>query len=161
GLIWNPRRKRAERDRGDQQPTPLAHSRGRRGFAERGRIRGCRAVLCSLHVQGLGCVQPGGKNLRGCLRIKTDGGNRLNEADIAAIAVTLACCLLVLRFTTSRWRHRFRAIGSRLIEPPAYRVLFLLVALGALLISTLPEAALVLPALDAIGLDLVTVLVAL
>ena len=82
-------------------------------------------------------------------------------SDIVDIAVVLACCLLVLqRFTTDRWKHRFRAIGSPLIEPPAYRVLFLLVVIGVLLVSTLPEAAFVLPALDAVGLDLVTILVA-
>jgi hypothetical protein len=83
-------------------------------------------------------------------------------SDVVDIAVLLVCCLLVLqRFTTDRWKHRFRAIGSPLIEPPAYRVLFLLVVIGVLLVSTLPEAAFVLPALDAVGLDLVTILVAL
>jgi hypothetical protein len=40
-------------------------------------------------------------------------------------------------------------------------VLLLLVFVGIVLISTLPEAAVVLPALDAVGLDLVTILVAL
>jgi hypothetical protein len=39
--------------------------------------------------------------------------------------------------------------------------LFLLVVVGVLLISTLPEAAFVLPALDAVGLDIATILVAL
>ena len=73
-----------------------------------------------------------------------------------------ACGLLVLwRFTSDRWKHRFAAIGSPLIEPPAYRVLFFLVLIGALLISVLPEAAFVLPALDAVGLDIVTILAAL
>jgi len=61
----------------------------------------------------------------------------------------------------SRWKQRFRAIGSPLIQTPAYRTLFVLVILGALLIATLPEAAFVLPALDAVGLDLVTIIVAL
>lgn len=60
-----------------------------------------------------------------------------------------------------KWKHRFRAMGSPLIETPAYRVLFVLVLIGALLVATLPEAAFVLPALDAVGLDLVTILVAL
>lgn len=60
-----------------------------------------------------------------------------------------------------RWKRRFRTIGSPLIEPPAYRVLFLLILVGALLISALPEAALVLPAIDAVGLDIVTILAAL
>ena len=83
-------------------------------------------------------------------------------SDVVAIAAVLACCLMVLqRFTTDRWKHRFRASGSSLIEPPAYRVLFLLVVIGVLVISTLPEAAFVLPALDAVGLDIVTILVAL
>jgi len=83
-------------------------------------------------------------------------------SDVVAIAIVLACCLMVLqRFTTDRWKHRFRASESSLIEPPAYRVLFLLVVIGVLVISTLPEAAFVLPALDAVGLDIVTILVAL
>jgi len=47
------------------------------------------------------------------------------------------------------------------IEAPGHRVLFVLVVIAVLLISALPEAALVLPALDAVGLDLVTILVAL
>jgi hypothetical protein len=54
-----------------------------------------------------------------------------------------------------------RATRSPLIKAPAYRVLFLLVAAGVLLICALPEAAFVLPALDALGLDIVTILVAL
>jgi hypothetical protein len=55
----------------------------------------------------------------------------LIERDIAAIAVVLACCLLVLhRFTSDRWKRRFGAIGSPLIERPAYRALFLLVVIG-------------------------------
>lgn len=54
-----------------------------------------------------------------------------------------------------------RATRSPLIKPPAYRLLFLLVMVGVLLICTLPEAAFVLPALDALGLDIVTILVAL
>jgi hypothetical protein len=81
---------------------------------------------------------------------------------IAVIAVVLASCLPTSqRSAADRWKHRFGAIGSPLIEPPPYRVLFLLVVLGVLLISVLPEAAFVLPALDAVGLDIVTILVAL
>ena len=53
-----------------------------------------------------------------------------------------------------------RATRSPLIKAPAYRVLFLLVVVGVLLICTLPEAAFVLPAFDAVGLDIVTILVA-
>lgn len=84
------------------------------------------------------------------------------ETDIAAIAVVLACCLRVLeRFTTGRWKHRFETIGSPLLKAPAYRVLFVLVLVGVMLISVLPEAAFVLPALDAVGLDIVTILAAL
>ena len=85
------------------------------------------------------------------------------ETDIAAVAVVLACCLLVLkqRSITDRWKHRFGAIGSPLMKPPAYRVLFLLVLIGVMLISVLPEAAFVLPALDAVGLDIVTIFAAL
>ena len=54
-----------------------------------------------------------------------------------------------------------RANRSPLIKTPAYRVLFLLVVAGVLLICMLPEAAFVLPTFDAIGLDIVTILVAL
>jgi hypothetical protein len=54
-----------------------------------------------------------------------------------------------------------RATRSPLIKAPAYRALFLLVVVGALLICMLPEAAFVLPVLDALGLDIVTILVAL
>jgi len=54
-----------------------------------------------------------------------------------------------------------RASRSQLIKTPGYRLLFLLVVVGVLLICALPEAAFVLPALDAIGLDIVTILVAL
>jgi hypothetical protein len=54
-----------------------------------------------------------------------------------------------------------RATRSPLIKTPVYRVLFLLVVVGVLLICTLPEAAFVLPALDVVGLDIVTILVAL
>src|SRR3984893_7168730 len=82
--------------------------------------------------------------------------------DFAAIAVVLACCLLaVQRLTSDRWKQRFRAFGSPLIEPPAYRVLFLLVVIGVLLIAVMPEAAFVLPALDSVGLDIVTIFAAL
>jgi len=52
-------------------------------------------------------------------------------------------------------------MGSPLLKPPAYRVLFVLVLIGALLIATLPEAVFVLPAIDAVGLDIVTILAAL
>ena len=61
----------------------------------------------------------------------------------------------------SNWKHRLGAFGSPLIEAPGYRVLFLLVIVGVLLICLLPEAAFVLPAPDAIGLDIATILVAL
>lgn len=53
-----------------------------------------------------------------------------------------------------------RAIRSPPIRVPAYRALLLLVAVGILLICMVPEAALVLPALDAVGLDIVTIFVA-
>jgi hypothetical protein len=84
----------------------------------------------------------------------------LTEADIAAIAIVLACCLLVWKLST-RWKHRFGTFGSALIKAPAYRALFVLVLIGILLICTLPEAAFVLPVLDSVGLDIVTILVAL
>jgi hypothetical protein len=60
-----------------------------------------------------------------------------------------------------RWQQRLAAIGSPLLEPPVYRALFLLIVIGVVLISVLPEAAFVLPALDAVGLDIVTIFVAL
>ena len=47
------------------------------------------------------------------------------------------------------------------MKPPIYRVLFLLVVIGILLVSMLPEAAFVLPAVDAVGLDIVTIFAAL
>lgn len=53
-----------------------------------------------------------------------------------------------------------RAIRSPLIKTPAYRGLFLLVVLGVLLVCAVPEAAFVIPTLDALGLDIVTILVA-
>ena len=59
------------------------------------------------------------------------------------------------------WLTFVRATRSPLIKAPAYRVLFLLVVVGVLLICVLPEAAFVLPVLDAVGLDIVTMLVAL
>jgi len=51
--------------------------------------------------------------------------------------------------------------GADMMAPPAYRVLFLLVVIGLLLIAVLPEAAFVLPAVDAVGLDIVTIFAAL
>ena len=84
------------------------------------------------------------------------------EIGAAAVAIGVACFLLVLQqFTRDRWKQRFGTIESPLIKPPVYRALFVLVFIGVLLISVLPEAALVLPALDAVGLDVVTILVAL
>ena len=80
---------------------------------------------------------------------------------IAAVAVVLASGLLLLKRFTGGRKPRFAAISAPLIRPPPYRVLFVLVLIGVLLISTLPEAAFVLPALDAVGLDIVTFLAAL
>jgi hypothetical protein len=54
-----------------------------------------------------------------------------------------------------------RAIRSPVSEPLTYRVLFVLVVIGVVLISVLPEATFIIPALDLVGLDLVTILVAL
>ena len=86
----------------------------------------------------------------------------LAGSDIVANVVLLACCWQVLqRFTSDRWKRRFGAIGSPLMAPPAYRVLFLLVVIGLLLIAVLPEATFVLPAVDAVGLDIVTIFAAL
>ena len=88
--------------------------------------------------------------------------NWLIAIGIAVTVVVLVCCVPASpRSETDPRKHRFGAIRSPLIEPPTYRILFLLVAVGVLLISVLPEAAFVLPALDAVGLDIVTILVAL
>jgi len=85
----------------------------------------------------------------------------LVKSDIVAMAALFASCLLVLqRFTAERWKRRLAAIGSPMIASPAYRMLFLLVAIGLLLIAVLPEAAFVLPAVDAVGLDIVTIFAA-
>jgi hypothetical protein len=84
----------------------------------------------------------------------------LTEADAAAIAIVLAGCLLVWKLST-RWKHRFGTFRSTLIKAPAHRALFVLVLIGILLICMVPEAAYVLPVLDAVGLDIVTFLVAL
>lgn len=85
------------------------------------------------------------------------------EIEIVDIAVPLASCLLLFKLLTktNRWKQRLGAITSPLLEQPGYRALLLVVVVGALLICTLPEAAFVLPALDAIGLDVVTIFVAL
>ena len=64
------------------------------------------------------------------------------------------------RLTSNRWKRRIGAIRSPLMKPPTYRVLFLLVVIGLMLISMLPEAAFVLPAVDAVGLDIVTIFAA-
>lgn len=81
-------------------------------------------------------------------------------SDIAVIAVVLACCIRVSQ-RSDRLKRRFGSIGSPLIDSSAYRALFLLVLVGVLLIAVLPEAVFVLPALDAVGLDVATILVAL
>jgi hypothetical protein len=88
--------------------------------------------------------------------------NGLVKSDVVAMAVVLACGWLVLqRLTSDRWQRRFGAMRSPLIERPIYRVLFLLVVIGMLLIAMLPEAAFVFPAIDAVGLDIVTIFAAL
>jgi hypothetical protein len=88
--------------------------------------------------------------------------NWVTETDIAAVAVVvLACGLVVLKHFTGRRKSRFAAISSPLIKPPSYRAMFVVVLIGVLLISTLPEAAYVLPTLDALGLDVVTFLAVL
>jgi len=87
--------------------------------------------------------------------------NWVTETDIAAVAVVLACGLVVLKHFTGRRKSRFAAISSPLIKPPAYRAMFVVVLIGLLLISTLPEAAYMLPTLEAVGLDVVTFLAVL
>jgi len=54
-----------------------------------------------------------------------------------------------------------RAIRSPVSEAPTYRALFVLVVIGVVLISVLPEATFIIPAIDVVGLDLVTILVTL
>lgn len=84
------------------------------------------------------------------------------KGDVVVMAVALACGGFVLqRLTSDRWQRRFGALRSPLIERPTYRVLFLLVVIGVLLIAMLPEAAFVFPAVDAVGLDIVTIFAAL
>ena len=85
----------------------------------------------------------------------------MTETDIAAVAVVLACGLVVVKRFTGGWKPRLAAISSPLIGSPSYRLLFLLVLIGILLISMQPEAAFMLPTLDAVGLDIVTFLAAL
>jgi hypothetical protein len=80
-------------------------------------------------------------------------------AAVAVVAIVLTEPLW--RSANSPWKRRFGTMGSPLLEAPGYRVLFLLVVIGVLLISVLPEAAFVIPALDAVGLDIATILVAL
>jgi len=46
------------------------------------------------------------------------------------------------------------------MKPHTYKLLFLLVVIGLILICMLPEAAFVLPAVDAVGLDIVTIFAA-
>jgi len=82
-------------------------------------------------------------------------------AVLCIAAVVVACRLLLSRRSAlQRWQGRLGAIGSPLIEPPTSRVLFLLVVVGVLLICIVPEASFILPALDAVGLDVVTILIA-
>lgn len=84
------------------------------------------------------------------------------RSDFVEWAVVLIVTWFVLRRSTSdRWQRRLGAIRSPLLGSPTYRVLFLLVAIGLLLITVLPEAAFVLPAVDAVGLDIVTIFAAL
>jgi hypothetical protein len=85
----------------------------------------------------------------------------LTETDIAAVAVVLSCGLVVLKHFTSPRKSRLAAISSPLIRPPVYQAMFVVVLIGILLISTVPEAAMVLPTLDAVGLDIVTFLAVL
>jgi hypothetical protein len=80
---------------------------------------------------------------------------------MGATGSRLACCGLLARRLAGRWIPRLRAIGSPLLQAPGYRLLFILIIAGTMLIAMVPEAAFVLPALDVIGLDLVTILVAL
>jgi len=87
--------------------------------------------------------------------------NWVTETDIAAVAVVLACGLVVLKHFTGRRKSRFAAISSPLIKPPAYRAMFVMVLIGLLLISMLPEAAYMFPTIDAVGLDVVTFLAVL
>ena len=67
---------------------------------------------------------------------------------------------MLQRFTSDRWKRRIGAIRSPLMKPHTYKLLFLLVVIGLILICMLPEAAFVLPAVDAVGLDIVTIFAA-
>jgi len=81
---------------------------------------------------------------------------------IGSIAAVLLCrALRSQRSPIEQWRHRLGAIRSPIMNPAAYKVLLIFVVVGVLLIAVLPESVFVLPALDAIGLDIATILVAL
>jgi hypothetical protein len=93
---------------------------------------------------------------------EADMRNWLLQSDSVAIAILFACCLHVYqRVASNRWKRRCGAFGSPMISSPGYRLLFLLVLIGLLLIAVLPEAAMVLPVVDAVGLDIVTIFAAL
>jgi hypothetical protein len=87
--------------------------------------------------------------------------NPLHSTDNAGIAVALLLVLLISwPCAANRWKRRIRALGSPLIESPRYRILFLLVIVGILLISFVPEAVVLITAVDSLGLDIVTIMVA-
>jgi hypothetical protein len=60
---------------------------------------------------------------------------------------------------SERWRRRFNYFRSPLLRPATHRILLILVVVGIVLIATVPESALILPALDAVGWDVVTLFV--
>jgi len=59
----------------------------------------------------------------------------------------------------ARWQRRLDSYRSPLVKPLAYRVLLVLVVAGIVMICFVPESALILPALDAVGWDVVTLFV--
>jgi hypothetical protein len=76
--------------------------------------------------------------------------------NILALVALVAALIRVVR------RRRLVPAGSLLIPRQVYWALLLLTVLGLVLMATTPEATIsVLPAFDAVGLDIATILVAL
>jgi hypothetical protein len=85
--------------------------------------------------------------------------NWLIEIGVLSIAALVLWRVLTPQHSPiEQWSRRFGVIRSPMMKPPAYKMLLILVIFGALLITVLPESAFVLPALDAVGLDITTVL---
>ncbi|MGH8254685.1 MAG: hypothetical protein ACRET0_00525 [Steroidobacteraceae bacterium] len=89
-----------------------------------------------------------------------DVTSQLHSVGVAAIVVALLILIFSKRSAAERWKRLFRALRSPLIESPRFRALFLVVTVGILLVSLVPEAAVLIAAVDTLGLDIVTIMVA-